>query len=178
MKIVLKRVSEIKPYLKNPRNNDKAVPKVMESIEMFGFNQPIVVDSEMVIVVGHTRFLAAKGLGYTEVPVYILDDTVSQEHINAYRIMDNKCHDSTTWIKDEMKIELNELDDEQLDETLFTLKQIDEILFPELQLIGKETIKDSVKHEVIVNCTDELSLDKIKAEIKKIAKVKCRKIIS
>lgn len=59
------------PYARNPRRNDNAVDAVAASIKEFGFRQPIVVDEEMVILVGHTRAKAAKKLGMTQVPVHI-----------------------------------------------------------------------------------------------------------
>ena len=55
-------LSAIKPYEKNPRKNDEAVNGVAESIKQFGFQQPIVIDAKGVIVVGHTRYKAAKKL--------------------------------------------------------------------------------------------------------------------
>ena len=56
------KISEIKPYDNNPRKNNKAVDVVMGSIKKYGFQQPIVVDKDMIIIVGHTRFKAAKKL--------------------------------------------------------------------------------------------------------------------
>ena len=63
MNIELRPLAEIKPYEKNPRLNDAAVEAVARSIREFGFRQPIVVDTEGVIVVGHTRWKAAAKLG-------------------------------------------------------------------------------------------------------------------
>ena len=71
MKIELRKLSEIIPYDKNPRLNDAAVDAVATSIKEFGFRQPIVVDDDGVIVVGHTRYKAAQKLGLTEVPVHV-----------------------------------------------------------------------------------------------------------
>lgn len=62
MNIVQTSIKDIKPYHKNPRINDDAVEQVAESIKAFGFQQPIVVDKKSVIIVGHTRYLAAKEL--------------------------------------------------------------------------------------------------------------------
>ena len=63
MKIIEKNIKDITPYENNPRNNEGAVEKVAESIKEFGFQQPIVVDKDNVVIVGHTRLKAAERLG-------------------------------------------------------------------------------------------------------------------
>lgn len=65
------KLKDIKPYGKNPRKNDDAVPYVAESIKQFGFKVPIVIDKNNVIVAGHTRYKAAKKLGFKSVPCII-----------------------------------------------------------------------------------------------------------
>ena len=75
MKIEQISVDRIKPYAKNPRKNKAAVESVKKSLKEFGFKQPIVVDKDMTIVVGHTRFTAAKELDYQSVPVVVADVT-------------------------------------------------------------------------------------------------------
>ncbi|MEZ6104418.1 MAG: ParB N-terminal domain-containing protein [Pirellulaceae bacterium] len=67
-------LDRIKPYEKNPRINDDAVAPVVQSINDFGFRQPIVVDPDGVIIVGHTRWKAAKQLNLAEVPVHVATD--------------------------------------------------------------------------------------------------------
>ena len=96
MKIVTLNLAEIKPYVNNPRKNDKAVAVVAKSIEQYGFQQPIVVDKNSVIVAGHTRYRAARQLGLKQVPVVVADN-LSQEQINAYRIMDNRSNENAHW---------------------------------------------------------------------------------
>jgi site-specific DNA-methyltransferase (adenine-specific) len=83
-KITLMALSDITPYENNPRNNEEAVEKVANSIKEFGFNQPIVVDKDNVIIVGHTRYLAAQELGLAEAPV-IVAGNLSDEQARAYR---------------------------------------------------------------------------------------------
>ena len=82
-------VAELIPYINNPRINDKAVPAVAESIRQFGFKQPLVVDKNNVIIVGHTRLKAAKLLGLKTVPCVRADDLTDDE-ARAYRLVDNK----------------------------------------------------------------------------------------
>ena len=71
MQTEMRSIGDIQPYDHNPRHNDSAVESVARSIKEFGFRQPIVVDGEGVIVVGHTRLKAAQQLGMTEVPVHV-----------------------------------------------------------------------------------------------------------
>lgn len=95
MKIVNLKIDQIKPYEKNPRHNSEAVPHVARSIKEFGFQQPLVLDENHVVIVGHTRLLAAKSLGLKEVPCTIAKMT--PEKAKAYRLMDNRTHERATW---------------------------------------------------------------------------------
>ena len=74
LQIINKKISEIKPYEKNPRRNDEAVKYVAESIKKFGFKVPIVIDKDGIIVAGHTRYKASKELKLEEIPCVIADD--------------------------------------------------------------------------------------------------------
>jgi hypothetical protein len=86
-------ISKIKPYPNNAKKHDKKqIEQVAASIKEFGFNQPIVVDKEGVIIVGHGRYEAAKFLGMKEVPV--LQVELSEEKAKAYRLADNKLNES------------------------------------------------------------------------------------
>lgn len=89
-------VKDIIPYENNPRKNEDAIQVVMNSIREFGIKQPLVIDENNVIVVGHTRFAAAKKLGYTEVPCVIASD-LTEDQINAYRIADNRTAEYASW---------------------------------------------------------------------------------
>ncbi len=82
-------ISAVKPYEKNPRKNENAVNGVAESIKKFGFQQPLVIDKDGVIVAGHTRYKAALQLGLDTVPCVRAND-LTPEQIKAYRILDNK----------------------------------------------------------------------------------------
>lgn len=89
-------INDIKPYDNNPRDNDNAVESTANSIKEFGWQQPIVVDKDMVIIVGHTRYKAAKKLGYKEVPVVIASN-LNKEQVRAYRLADNKTGELAEW---------------------------------------------------------------------------------
>ena len=110
MTIVMKKIAEIKPYRNNPRHNETAVDAVASSIREFGWKQPLVIDKDDVIVVGHTRWLAAKKLGMTEVPCLVADD-LTDEQIAAYRLADNKTNELATWDFDKLKAELEGISD-------------------------------------------------------------------
>ena len=74
LKVEYRNVADLNPYVNKPRLNDGAVDAVAASIKEFGFKVPIVVDSDGVIVTGHTRLKAARKLGLGSVPVIVADD--------------------------------------------------------------------------------------------------------
>jgi len=71
MQVRMVATDKVLPYAKNPRKNESAIAKVAASIQQFGWRQPIVVDSEMVVIAGHTRLQAAILLDHSKVPVHI-----------------------------------------------------------------------------------------------------------
>ena len=110
MLITQRKITEIKPYEKNPRKNDEAVKYVAESIKQFGFKVPIVIDSQNIIVAGHTRWKAAKKLGLSEVPCIVADD-LNDEQIKAFRLADNKVSEKAEWDFELLSDELEDLFD-------------------------------------------------------------------
>lgn len=116
--IVEKAIDEVIPYVNNPRNNQAAVDAVASSIAEFGFNVPIVIDRNNVLVTGHTRLLAAKKLGLTKVPC-ILAEHLTESMAKAYRIADNKVAELATWNTDLLQTELDELKELNFDMTEF-----------------------------------------------------------
>ena len=108
MKIEIRPIASIKPYERNPRKNDAAVDAVAKSISEFGFRQPIVVDDKAVIVVGHTRWKAARKLGLAKVPVHVAKD-LTADQAKAYRIADNKLNEIAEWETELLTAELSEL---------------------------------------------------------------------
>lgn len=98
LQIVYRPLSDIKPYERNPRKNDKAVDAVAASIQAFGFLVPIILDGEetRVIVAGDTRYRAAQKLHLAEVPTVLADD-LTGEQIKAYRLVDNKVAELAIW---------------------------------------------------------------------------------
>lgn len=110
MTITYITTNDLREYENNPRRNDNAVEAVAKSIERFGFRVPIVVDTDNVIVAGHTRYKAAKRLGLHKVPCIVADD-LDEEQITAFRLVDNKTAELAGW------------DFKMLDEELESLRQ-------------------------------------------------------
>lgn len=115
---IMERITEtdigsIRPYEKNPRNNEKSVEKVANSIREFGFLQPIVCDRDGVILAGHTRYAAAKSLGLRKVPV-LYADGLTPEQARAYRLADNKAGEGSEWDEKLLIAELELLDSDDL----------------------------------------------------------------
>lgn len=98
------------PYENNPRVNDYAVKKVMESIKEYGFTNPILVDKDMVIIAGHTRREASILAGVEQVP-YMIMDNLTPEQVKAYRIADNKLSELSSWDEEALRAELYELEE-------------------------------------------------------------------
>ena len=109
IEIISKAVSELIPYEKNPRKiSDEAVNAVAESIQEFGFKNPILIDKDNVIIAGHTRRLASLKLGLERVPCVVVDDLTPQQ-IKALRLADNKTNELADWDIGELDLELADL---------------------------------------------------------------------
>jgi site-specific DNA-methyltransferase (adenine-specific) len=106
MEIKLIEIEKIIPYENNPRINDDAVKFVTKSIKDFGWRQPIVVDSNMVIISGHTRLLAGKKLKHSKVPVHVATE-LTESQVKALRLADNKVSEKSIWDMGALKEELD-----------------------------------------------------------------------
>lgn len=109
MEIVNIAVDKLVPYENNPRNNTEAIQYVANSIKEFGFKVPLVIDSDNVVICGHTRLLAAKQLGLKDVPCVVAND-LTDEQIKAFRLADNKVGEIATWDLNKLQLELDFLD--------------------------------------------------------------------
>ena len=102
-------VKDLIPYEKNTKKHDDVqINNVAESIKQYGFVQPIVIDKNNVVVIGHCRLLAAKRLKMTDVPCVCVDD-LTEEQVKALRIVDNKSNESD-WLNDILELELPDVD--------------------------------------------------------------------
>jgi hypothetical protein len=139
-------ISEIIPYARNPRNikNTKAVSKVKASLKEFGWQQPIVIDTEGVIIAGHTRYLAAMELGMKEVPVHIATN-LTPAQVKAYRIADNRTGQEATWDMELLALEFDDLKGMDFDLAL-TGFDADELAGIELQ--DQPAIPESSAQEI------------------------------
>ena len=106
MQIITKKLSDLRPYTRNPRKNDQAVDAVANSIREFGFKVPVVIDKNGEIIAGHTRLKAAKKLKMKEIPCIVADD-LTEEQIRAFRIADNKVGELAEWDFDLLSDELD-----------------------------------------------------------------------
>jgi DNA modification methylase len=131
MQIEMRSIHSIRPYPGNPRINDAAVDVVAASIQEFGWRQPIVLDKKGVIIVGHTRYLAALKLGMKEVPVHVAKG-LTPAQIKAYRIADNQTNTLSQWDYDKLTLELAELQkmDFDMDLTGFSGDELLRLLEP------------------------------------------------
>ena len=149
--IIMLPVPEVRPYEKNPRKNAEAVKYVKASIEKFGFKQPIIVDSNRVIIAGHTRLEAAKSLGMAEVPCIVADD-LTDAQAKALRLADNKVAEFSEWEMNLLSEELGELaeiSDIDMGDFGFDLSEFNNIGLDDEET---EVVEDEVQEEVEPVC--------------------------
>lgn len=136
MEIVKIKTKDLKPYEKNAKKHDEIqINNVAESIKQYGFVQPIVIDKNNVVVIGHCRLLAAKKLKMAEVPCVCVDD-LTDEQIKALRIIDNKTNESL-W---DFELLVDELDDINVGDFNFDFKIYKE---SELDISDDDFISDT-----------------------------------
>lgn len=114
LEIVYVSLDKIKPYKNNPRNNTKAINKVAKSIKLYGFKVPCVLDSNYVLITGHTRYEAAKKLKLKRIPCIIASD-LNKAKADAFRIADNKVAEYSTWDMTKLKEELSKIQLEDIE---------------------------------------------------------------
>ena len=156
MNVTEVNIESVKPYNKNPRINDDAVQVVKKSLKEFGFQQPLVLDQDNVVIVGHTRLLAATELGLKKVPCVIANN-LDKEKIKAYRIMDNKSAEYASWNYGLLTEEMNDLlqKDYDLSLTGFNLDELNNLginadfdQFAELGLTDEDEVPE-LQHDPI-----------------------------
>ena len=174
MEIINKKLSELKQYENNPRNNDAAVDGVVASIKEFGFKVPIIIDKDNVIVCGHTRYKAAKKLKFDTVPCIIADD-LTEAQIKAFRLADNKVSEKATWNENLKFLELSEIEPLGIDMLQFGFEELEKqlnntaVVEDEYNAEPPEEPKSKLgdiyqlgKHRVICgDCTDKATIEKL-----------------
>ena len=134
MKITQKKVTELIPYVKNSRtHSDEQIAQIAASIKEFGWTNPILVDGSNGIIAGHGRLMAARKLGFKEVPTIELAD-LTETQKKAYIIADNRLALNAGWDNEMLKIEFDELAELGFDMELtgFTLDEIEALASIEL----------------------------------------------
>jgi len=112
-------IGGIKPYEKNQKKHPKKqIEQVANSIKEFGMNQPIVVDKNGVIIVGHGRWEALKLLKWEIKPEWVKVVDLTEEQAKAYRLADNKLNESE-WDMNLVVEELKTLSELMIDLTGF-----------------------------------------------------------
>lgn len=140
MKIQMMKLADIRPYEGNPRINDEAIKRVAASFEAFGVRQPIVVDSEKVIVVGHTRYHAALLNGMGQFPVHVAKD-LTPEQTRLYRIADNRTAEFSDWDYEKLRKELETVGETEIDlgGLGMTIGDWPELNVPDFEGLGVDT---------------------------------------
>lgn len=113
LEIVMVKINDVIPYWRNPRHNDKTVDTLCQVIPVYGFNVPIVLDRNNVIVKGHARLRAARRLGMTEVPCIYTDN--DDETNKADRIADNKIQEMSFWDIAKLEMEFQRIGELKFD---------------------------------------------------------------
>lgn len=161
MEIIKAKTADLIPYGFNNRiHSDQQVDRIANSINQFGFNQPIVVDENNIILVGHGRFEAAKKLNLEEVPV-LKKTNLSETEKKAYRILDNKLQNDSTWNTGNLELELASLEELGFEIQEYGLSDLTAMFSgsPSDGAEGRGAVETSASYEsqyaVTVICTDE-----------------------
>lgn len=166
-------IDRVRPYDGNPRTiSPAAIDKVAASLTAFGWRQPLVVDANGVLIVGHTRLAAARKLGLAEVPVHVAD-TLTADQVRAYRLADNRTHDEAAWDEEALAAELAKVKEADLIAvTGFDTAELDRYLAelagaPAPAGVGatENGFEYQEKYGVIVECRDEAQQKRVFDEL-------------
>lgn len=131
LQIEYRKTADLIPYAKNARTHSEAqVAQIAASIKEFGFNNPVAIDADNMILCGHGRLLAAQKLNLEEVPTVCLSH-LSETQKKAYILADNKMALNADWDNEMLKLELEEL---KLDDFDLSLTGFDEDELKELEI--------------------------------------------
>lgn len=157
MEVTQAKTESLIPYALNAREHgQQQVDRIANSIAQFGFNQPIVVDEQSVVLVGHGRLEAAKKLGLTEVPV-VRKTELTESQKKAYRILDNKLQNDSTWNFESLEVELEALAEDDFDLSSWGLDELRE-LFEEEEEAAEDDFTPTAERETIIKLGDLIEL--------------------
>ena len=154
MQIEIRSIKDIRPYEHNPRNNDGAVDAVAASIKEFGWQQPIVVDRDGVIIAGHTRYKAAQKLKCKEVPVVVAEN-LTDKQVRAYRLADNKTGELAGWDFSALEEELDGLAEIDMQQFGFEPETEEEESAPRAEAAYHENVS------VVVECENDAEAERV-----------------
>jgi DNA modification methylase len=158
MKILTKSVNSLVPYaLNNRKHSEKQTDRIASSIAEFGFNQPIVVDNNDVVIVGHGRLEAAKKLGLKEVPVVEVGE-LTDAQIKAYRILDNKLQNDSEWDIDNLQLEFGVLTDLDFDLSFGGLDELSSLFDKEEPEVAEDDFEPEEIDEPFIKQGDLIEL--------------------
>jgi DNA modification methylase len=158
MKILTKSVNSLVPYaLNNRKHSEKQTDRIASSIAEFGFNQPIVVDNNDVVIVGHGRLEAAKKLGLKEVPVVEVGE-LTDAQIKAYRILDNKLQNDSEWDIDNLQLEFGVLSDLDFDLSFGGLDELSSLFDKEEPEVAEDDFEPEEIDEPFIKQGDLIEL--------------------
>ena len=154
--------STLIPYELNNRTHDqKQVDRIANSIASFGFNQPIVVDEQNIVLAGHGRLAAALKLGLRQVPI-VRATELTEAQKKAYRILDNKLQNDSTWEYNNLALELDFLKEADFDISAFGLEALDitsgDAEEKPLPTLGEETVpprKTNIHYDIVFDNEDQ-----------------------
>lgn len=166
--VELESTDELIPYHQNPKeHSDKHINKLASLIQEYGFVQPIVINENGKIVIGHGRLYASEKLGLEKVPVICLSD-LSEAQIKALRIADNKSAEESPWDEELLQIEIEHLQDVDFDTELtgFEDSEIDELMEDE-GIEEPDDMSDDIEDEyqIIINFDSEVEMEKAYHEL-------------
>lgn len=158
METVEAKIDSLIPYEFNNRNHDEQqVDRIANSIQSFGFNQPIVVDENNVILVGHGRLLAAQKLGLKTAPV-LKKTGLTETQKKAYRILDNKLQNDSTWSFDNLELELGFLEDNGFELEPWGLEELRDLFTPEEPEVYEDDPVECENDETFIKLGDVIEL--------------------
>lgn len=130
IKKVTRKVKDLVRYEHNPRRNDKAVKAVIESIKKFGVTNPLIINSDNVLLAGHTRLGALEALGIEKVDCIMVPD-LTEDQERAFRIADNRVGELSTWDTDLLEEEIRKVDASDWESFGFKMKDLSFLEPPE-----------------------------------------------
>lgn len=159
MKIEDIDITRIVPYENNNRvHSEEQIRRMANSIKSFGFNQPLVIDEESIVIVGHGRLLAAQELGLKEIPCYKIKG-LTEAQKRAYRILDNKLQNDSSWDWNTLSAELKFLEEENFDLPDWGLDELQKFLEEDIVVEDDEFDSDSLPDICLIKENDIIKLN-------------------